>query len=263
MQTILPVDIRCLKFARFWMASYQERALSRSARLLALLQALRCRRRPVTAAALARELQVSERTIYRDLSELASQGAPVQGEAGVGYMLRPGLFLPPLMLTEDEAEAVLLGLRYVDQRGDDVLTKAAANAHAKILAVLPQEGQIAATLPMTIRGPKTHGFPENKVPLNALRLAIRTCRRLAIDYVNGEGRQTQRVIWPIQLGFMDNARVVTGWCELRQAFRFFRTDRISSAEIGDRYPARRADLVRDFHSQVRDEDSTDKSPDRN
>ena len=178
-------------------------------------------------------------------------------------MLRPGLFLPPLMLTEDEAEAVLLGLRYVDQRGDDVLTKAAANAHAKILAVLPQEGQIAATLPMTIPGPKTHGFPENKVPLNALRLAIRTCRRLAIDYVNGEGRQTQRVIWPIQLGFMDNARVVTGWCELRQAFRFFRTDRISSAEIGDRYPARRADLVRDFHSQVRDEDSTDKSPDRN
>ena len=86
MQTILPVDIRCLKFARLWMASYQERALSRSARLLALLQALRCRRRPVTAAALARELQVSERTIYRDLSELASQGAPVQGEAGVGYM---------------------------------------------------------------------------------------------------------------------------------------------------------------------------------
>src|SRR4029077_18441242 len=155
------------------------RTLSRAARLLALLQALRCRHRPVTAAALARELHVSGRTIYRDLSELAAQGAPVQGEAGVGYMLRPGLFLPPLMLTEDEAEAVLLGLRYVDQRGDDVLTKAPRNAHATILAVLPQEGQIAATLPMTIPGPKTHGFPENKVPLNALRLAIRTCRLLA------------------------------------------------------------------------------------
>jgi predicted DNA-binding transcriptional regulator YafY len=87
--------------------------LSRSARLFALLQALRCRRYAVTAAALARELQVSERTIYRDLSELAAQGAPVQGEAGVGYVLRPGLFLPTLMLTEDETEAVLLGLRYV------------------------------------------------------------------------------------------------------------------------------------------------------
>jgi len=217
----------------------------------------------VTAAALARELQVSERTIYRDLSELAAQGAPVQGEAGVGYMLRPGLFLPPLMLTEDETEAVLLGLRYVDQRGDDVLTKAAANAHAKILAVLPHEGQIAAILPMTIPGPKANGFPDNKVPLNALRSAIRTCRRLAICYVNGEGHQTQRVIWPIQLGFMDSARVVTGWCELRKAFRFFRTDRISSAEIRDRYPARRADLIRDFHAQLSDEHSEGKSPDRN
>jgi predicted DNA-binding transcriptional regulator YafY len=243
--------------------SHPERALSRSVRLLALLQALRCRRRPVTAAALARELQVSERTIYRDLSELAAQGAPVQGEAGIGYMLRPGLFLPPLMLTEDETEAVLLGLRYVDQRGDDVLTKAAANALAKILAVLPQEGQIAATLPMTIPGPKANGFPENKVPLNALRSAIRTCRRLAISYVNGEGHRTQRVIWPIQLGFMDSARVVTGWCELRKAFRFFRTDRISSAEICDRYPARRADLIRDFHAQLSDEHSEGKSPDRN
>ena len=89
---------------------HRERALSRSVRLLALLQALRCRRRPVTAATLARELQISERTIYRDLSELAAQGAPVHGEAGIGYMLRPGPFLPPLMLTEDETEAVLLGV---------------------------------------------------------------------------------------------------------------------------------------------------------
>jgi predicted DNA-binding transcriptional regulator YafY len=167
------------------------------------------------------------------------------------------------MLTEDETEAVLLGLRYVDQRGDDVLTKAAANPHAKILAVLPQEGQIAAALPMTIPGPNANGFPENKVPLNALRSAIRTCRRLAISYVNGEGNQTQRVIWPIQLGFMDSARVVTGWCELRQAFRFFRTDRIASAEICGRYPARRADLIRDFHAQLSDEHSGGKSPDRN
>ena len=216
-----------------------------------------------TAAALARELEVSERTIYRDLSELAAQGAPVQGEAGVGYILRPGLFLPPLMLTEDETEAVLLGLRYVDQRGDDVLTKAAANARAKILAVLPQEGQIAATLPMTIPGPKANGFPENKVPLNALRSAIRKCRRLAISYVNAEGDQTQRIIWPIQLGFMDSARVVTGWCELREAFRFFRTDRILSAEIYDRYPARRADLIRDFYAQLSSEHGEGKAPDRN
>jgi biotin operon repressor len=104
------------------------KAVGRSARLLALLQALRDRRRPVTAATLARELEESERTIYRDLSQLTSQGAPIHGEAGVGYILGPGLFLPPLMLTEDETEAVLLGLRYVDQRGDEVLTKASRSA---------------------------------------------------------------------------------------------------------------------------------------
>jgi predicted DNA-binding transcriptional regulator YafY len=227
--------------------------LSRSTRLLALLQALRRRRLPVTAATLAREMEVSERTIYRDLSELAAQGAPVEGEAGVGYILRPGLFLPPLMLTEDETEAVMLGLRYVDQRGDDILATAAENARAKIATVLSQERQDAALTPMTIPGPDGHGFPENKVPLNLLRFAIRTQKRLAINYIDGEERHTQRVVWPIQLGFMDNARVLTGWCELRQAFRFFRTDRIVAAELHDRYPARRADLVRDFHVQLRDE----------
>jgi predicted DNA-binding transcriptional regulator YafY len=227
--------------------------LGRSTRLLTLLQALRRRRLPVTAATLAREMEVSERTIYRDLSELAAQGAPVEGEAGVGYILRPGLFLPPLMLTEDETEAVLLGLRYVDQRGDDVLATAAENVRAKIAAVLSQERQDAALTPMTIPGPDGHGFPENKVPLSLLRSAIRTQKRLAIDYIDGEERRTRRVIWPIQLGFMDSARVLTGWCELRKAFRFFRTDRIVSAEVGDRYPARRADLVCDFHAQLRDE----------
>ncbi len=197
-------------------------------------------------------MEVSERTIYRDLSELAAQGAPVEGEAGVGYVLRPGLFLPPLMLTEDETEAVLLGLRYVDQRGDDILAAAAENARAKIAAILSPEMQAAALTPMTVPGPDGHGFPENKVPLNVLRSAIRTQKRLAIDYIDGAARHTQRVIWPIQLGFMDNARVLTGWCELRQAFRFFRTDRILSAELHDRYPARRADLVRDFHAQLHD-----------
>lgn len=231
----------------------QEDVMSRSARLLALLQALRCRRQPVTAATLARELEVSERTIYRDLSELAAQGAPIEGEAGVGYILGPGLFLPPLMLAEDETEAVLLGLRYVSQRGDDVLTKAAHNARAKISGVLPPEVQAVAVTPTAIPGPDGKAFPENAVPLDLLRSAIRSQKRLAISYVNGETVHTQRVIWPIQLSFMDNARVLTGWCELRNAFRFFRTDRVLSAELRDRYPGRRADLIRDFQKQVRAE----------
>ena len=227
--------------------------MGRSIRLLALLQALRGRRHPVTAATLARELEVSERTIYRDLSALAAEGAPIQGEAGVGYILRPGLFLPPLMLTEEETEAVLLGLRYVDQRGDEVLTKAAGNARAKITAILSSEMQATAGAPLSIPGPPAAGFPDNKVPLALLRSAIRSGTRLAIDYIDEHERHSQRVIWPIHLGFADKARVLTGWCEMRKAFRFFRTDRILVAEPRDRYPARRADLVRDFQAQMRDE----------
>jgi predicted DNA-binding transcriptional regulator YafY len=237
--------------------------VGRSTRLLSLLQSLRGRRHPVTAAALARELEVSERTIYRDLSTLAAQGAPIEGEAGVGYVLRPGLFLPPLMLTEDETEAVLLGLRYVDQRGDEVLTKAAGNARAKITAILSREMQAAADAPLSVPGPDGHGFPQNTVPLALLRTAIRTQQRLAITYVDQHDRRSERVVWPILLGFMDNARVITGWCELREAFRFFRTDRILSAEPRERYPGRRSDLVRTFQAQLRDEGPARDTPDRN
>ncbi len=234
---------------------YRKPALSRTSRLFALLQALRRRRRPVTAAILAGELEVSERTIYRDLAELAAQGAPIQGEAGVGYVLRPGLFLPPLMLTEDETDAVLLGLRFVNQRGDEALTQAAENARAKIMEILSQEMRDAASAPLTIPGPDGKIFPKNAVPISTLRSAIRTQRKLAIDYVDGQGRQSHRVLWPIQLGFMDEARVVTGWCETRRAFRFFRTDRILAADLLERYPGRRRDLVHDFEAQLRDERS--------
>jgi predicted DNA-binding transcriptional regulator YafY len=204
----------------------------------------------VTAATLAQSLEVSERTIYRDMAELATQGAPIEGEAGVGYILRPGLFLPPLMLGEEETEAVILGLRYVDQRGDEVLKKAAADALAKIGAVLSPGAQAILSMPISIPGPDGTGFPENIVSLVELRAAIRVRRRLDIAYVDDQRKRTQRVVWPFQLGFMDNARVLAAWCEMRAAFRFFRTDRILSAVVGEHYPARRADLLRDCRRQL-------------
>ena len=225
--------------------------MARSTRLLALLQALRSRRYPVTAAALAQELEVSERTIYRDLSELTAQGAPIKGEAGIGYVLGPGLFLPPLMLTEEETEAVLLGLRYVGQRGDEVLTKAVGSARAKIVSMLSRDLQATVDAPLSVPGPDGGEFPPNVVPLTVLRSAIRMRTRIAIQYADQGARLTDRIIWPIQLGFLDRARVVTAWCELRTAFRFFRTDRIRTAMTLDRYPARRADLLRDFHRNLR------------
>jgi len=232
--------------------------MSRSARLLKLLQALRGHRRPVTAAELAKALEVSERTIYRDIATLSARGAPIAGEAGVGYVLKPGMFLPPLMFTVDEVEAIMLGLRYVDQRGDEVLTKAAGAALAKIGAVLPAEGQATLSAPTTMPGPSGR-FPENAVPLTQLRAAIRGQRRLDIVYIDGQGRQSRRVVWPVQLGFMDNARILGAWCEQRQAFRTFRTDRIVSALEGERYPGRRADLLRDFLAHLR----AKAAPDRN
>jgi predicted DNA-binding transcriptional regulator YafY len=229
--------------------------VSRSARLLELLQALRGRRQPVTAAELAKSLEVSERTIYRDIATLVARGAPIAGEAGVGYVLKPGLFLPPLMFSVDEVEAIMLGLRYVDQRGDAVLTGAAASALAKIGAVLPAEGQAALAAPLTMPGPSPR-FPDNAVPLTVLRAAIRAQHRLAIAYVDGEGRQSDRTVWPVQLGFMDNARVLGAWCEQRQDFRTFRTDRILSAAEGDRYPARRIDLLRDLRAHLQAKDGS-------
>jgi hypothetical protein len=115
-------------------------------------------------------------------------GAPVQGEVGLGYVLRPGLFLPRSCSPRTKRKPSCLGYDILTS----VATTSSLNALARILAVLPQEGQIAATLPIIIPGPKADGFPENKVPLNAFRSAIRTCKRLAISYVNGEGHRTQK-----------------------------------------------------------------------
>ena len=154
--------------------------MARSTRLLMLLQALRGRHRPVTASVLAVELGVSERTLYRDVADLVAQGAPIYGEAGVGYVLRPGLFLPPLMLTEDETEAIVLGLRYVDQRGDEVLARAAAVALAKIGAVLSPAAKETLQNPIALPGPRGPGFPANAVDLRTFRAAIRSQKKLRI-----------------------------------------------------------------------------------
>jgi predicted DNA-binding transcriptional regulator YafY len=223
--------------------------MSRSTRLLRLLQAMRGRRHPVTAAQLAEALEVSERTIYRDVADLMAQGAPIEGEAGVGYILRPGLFLPPLMLTEDEVEAVMLGLRYVDQRGDDVLQAAASVALTKISAVLSPQAQAQMTNPLSLPGPP-RTFPQNVTPLDELRTAIRDRVRLDICYGDEQGRRTERIVWPIQLGFMDRARVLCAWCELRQDFRTFRTDRIVAMTRLDQYPGQRPDFVRRLRTHL-------------
>lgn len=221
--------------------------MSRSARLLDLMQALRRRRRPVPAADLADELGVALRTIYRDIVTLTAQGAPIEGEAGLGYVLKPGFFLPPLMFGEDEIDALILGLRLVSQRGDAELGRAAEDALAKIAAVLPPEMDDATATSGLLAGPGgTGGTPQ----LAVIRHAIRAEEKLRLRYTDKKGAASERTIWPIALGFFEAAEVLAAWCEMRRDFRHFRLDRIKSAEpSGLRYPKRRRILLADWRAQ--------------
>lgn len=218
--------------------------MSRSARLLDLIQVLRRHRRPVSGQALAEQLGVSLRTVYRDIATLIAQGAPIEGEAGIGYVLRPGFVLPPLMFTPEEIEALVLGSRWVAQRADKPLADAARNALAKIGAVLPQEMNdgLETTGLLAPPGDPLYSKPEH---LTFVREAIRRERKLAIGYANASGEETQRVVWPLALAFFDHALVLAAWCELRQGFRHFRIGRISSLRaLDERYPGRRRALLR-------------------
>jgi predicted DNA-binding transcriptional regulator YafY len=216
--------------------------MSRSERLLDLIQMLRRYRQPVSGHTLAAALGVSIRTLYRDIVTLQLQGAPIEGEAGIGYVLRPGFMLPPLMFSEDEIEALVLGSRWVAERGDDRLGSAARDALAKIAAVLPADLRENLDTTNLLIGPAD--TIADAVDVAAIRRAIRKERKLGIHYRDGSDRTTDRIIWPFALGFFDRARVVVAWCEVRQDFRHFRTDRITAlAQTDTRYPRRRQALL--------------------
>jgi predicted DNA-binding transcriptional regulator YafY len=221
--------------------------MSRAQRLLALIEELRRHRRPVRGAALAEALDVSLRTLYRDIATLSAQGAPIEGEAGVGYVLRPGFLLPPLMFSEDELEALVLGTRWVGEQGDPPLAEAALAALAKIATVVPahlKEEIDASGLLVAPRESVASGEVEAVV-----RQAIRRERKLAIAYFDRQEAATRRVVWPFALGFFQKARVVAAWCELRRDYRHFRTDRMAAVELSDqRYPRRRQTMLREWRS---------------
>ena len=222
--------------------------MSRAQRLLDLIQALRGYRRPVSGATLAEALGISLRTVYRDIETLKAQGAHIDGEPGVGYVLRPGFMLPPLMFSEEEIEAIVLGSRWVADRADPALGSAARNALAKIAAVLPQDLKVSLDTSSLLVGPG-NAVAAGDAELPTIRLAIRTERKLRIFYVDGRGRDSKRTIWPFALAFFDRVRVVVAWCEIREGFRHFRTDRISKVQFVDkRYPRRRQVLLKDWRA---------------
>jgi predicted DNA-binding transcriptional regulator YafY len=181
--------------------------------------------RAATAAWLAQELEVSERTIYRDVRDLTLSGVPIEGEAGVGYILRRGFDLPPLMFTEAEIEAMVLGARVVTSWGDAGLAKAAAEALARVEAVLPD--RLRARITGTpLFAPGFHVPQEVAGALTVMRGAIDEKRKIHLDYVSGEEAATERDVRPLGLFFWGNTWSLTAWCELRGDFRSFRLDRM-------------------------------------
>jgi predicted DNA-binding transcriptional regulator YafY len=220
--------------------------MSRSERLLALLQVLRRHRQPVRGATLAEELGVSLRTVYRDIQSLVATGARIEGEAGLGYVLRAGFTLPPLMFDAEEIEALVLGSRMVAQAVDEPLARAARNALAKIAAVLPEERRDEIES-VGLRSAQRPPAAPDGVELARLRQAIRAERKVWITYGDVAGNRTERRIWPIALTFYDRTRLLAAWCELRQDFRHFRTDRIAAlSETAERFPKRRRVLMKEW-----------------
>lgn len=218
--------------------------MSRAHRLLELIQLLRNHRYAVPGATLADQLGISVRTLYRDIATLQAQGADIEGEPGLGYVLRPGFMLPPLMFSAEEIEAIVLGSRWVAERGDPRIAEAARQALSKIAAVLPSEVREDLETSALLVGPSSENAFD-AVDVAAIRRAIRTERKITIGYRDSKDVVSARTIWPFAMGYFDHVRIVMAWCESRDDFRHFRADRIHTMTVEEsRYPRRRQALLK-------------------
>ncbi|HVW91767.1 MAG TPA: YafY family protein [Devosia sp.] len=228
--------------------------MDKTERLFAIMDALRRHRRPVTAQALAEEQGVSVRTLYRDVQTLIGLGAPVEGEAGVGYVLRPGFFLPPLMFSAEELEALVLGARWVEARPDGALALAAKTALGKIATASPEDlrERLGNTGLWPI--PARWDNPGDEPLLALMRDAMRREKAIEIDYADETGKSSTRAIWPVALAYYEQKQIVASWCTMRQDFRNFRIDRIIGARpLEARYGRRRAQLAKEWEALWRAE----------
>ena len=222
--------------------------MSRSYRLFELMQVLRRHRGSVSGHELAHETGVSLRTVYRDVATLQAMGAHIDGEPGIGYILRPGFLLPPMSFSEEELQALVAGAQWVSRQTDDALALAAQNALAKIRSVLPADKQNALDDDALYIGRQREDV--SGLDLRLVRQAMREQRKMHILYTNEAGAASERTIWPIMLGFVQSRRFIAGWCELREDFRLFRTDRIMKADfLSDRYLRNRRELVKEWRNQ--------------
>jgi predicted DNA-binding transcriptional regulator YafY len=223
---------------------------TRATRLLHLLDALGGRRHPVAGARLAEALGVSLRTLYRDIATLRGQGADIAGDPGVGYLLRPGFLLPSLNFGEEELEALVLGARWVASHADPELAAAAQRAMERVTRVLPARLRLEVETSGLFAPEWTPPPPEPWLP--ALRLAIRAGHAVRVCYRDGEGRDSERTLWPFAMAFLDDRRLLAAWCELRGDFRHFRADRMQwLVDTGQRYPAQRHALIKRWRAQLK------------
>lgn len=206
---------------------YRVSAMRRAERLFRLVNEMRTRG-VSRAEELAAHLEVSVSTIYRDIAHLQASGMPIDGEAGVGYMLRPGFDLPNVTFTNDQLDALAVGLSFVERTGDPVLAAAAREARAKIQVGLPDpEDRKLADAPYF----SLHRKPDTQENASLIRDAIRRRQVVQIDYENAEGVSSTRRIQPLVVWSLPEGWMVSAWCELKQDFRTFRSDRIANLAV--------------------------------
>ena len=204
--------------------------MNRSTRLFEIIQLLRSSRRSLTAQEIADTLEVTKRTVYRDIVTLQSMRVPIDGEAGVGYIMRPGFDLPPLMFTAEEVEAIAVGLSLLGRTGDPGLESAARSVVRKISDVLPEENPYGL-LSQSVFTSSWHDIPVSDIDPALLRQAIRDERKLEIQYADQNGVVSARTILPLAMVYYVDALVLAAWCELRTAYRHFRVDRMKQCDM--------------------------------
>ncbi len=203
--------------------------MRRADRLFQIVQFIRGRRL-TTAAFLAQRLEVSERTVYRDVADLQHQGVPIEGEAGVGYRLGAGFELPPLMFTQDEATALVAAARLARSWLDPAMAQHTETALGKILSVLPADARATAE-GLALYAPSLPVDEATRARLQTLREAVQARRKLQLDYQDGVGATTQRTVRPLGCFYWGKVWTLAAWCELREDFRGFRVDRIAQATV--------------------------------
>lgn len=206
--------------------------MRRTDRLFDIIQTLRVATKPTTAATLAEQLEVTVRTVYRDIAALQASRIPIEGAAGIGYVLRRGFDLPPLMFTSDELDAITVGARLVRRLRDPGLQDAADSVLAKITTILPdtlRREVVAAPFYVSDGRAET----PTGIDLSDVRFAIRETRKMRITYTDARGQRSHRTIWPIAMAYYVDATLIGAWCELREDYRHFRVERIVTSTLLD------------------------------